>query len=120
MQNGKTISVLITLIVIFSTIATISGILTDYRTGNYEFKSINNQTVTIYGKGIAQGYVTLSIAFIITIISFFLISVFHGIQREYRFEVAVISIAQIELILLGFLFTKYFKKITKIVQIKNV
>lgn len=84
MQNRKTISILIIFIAIFSTIATGSGIFTNYGTGNYEFKSINNQTVTIYGKGvyenmsadvaiqgIAQDYVTLFIAIPMLIIALF-------------------------------------------------
>lgn len=84
MQNRKIISTLIILIAIFSTIATVSGIYTNYGTGNYEFKSINNQTVTIYGKGlyenmsanvaiqgIAQDYVTLFIAIPLLIIALF-------------------------------------------------
>jgi hypothetical protein len=75
MQNRRTITTLTILIAILSTIATVTGIFTNYGTGNYEFKSINNQTVTIYGKGlyenmsadvavqgIAQDYVTLFIA----------------------------------------------------------
>lgn len=75
MQNRRTISTLIFLIAILSTIATISGIFSNYGAGNYQFKSINNQNVTIYGKGvyenmsadvaiqgIAQDYVTLFIA----------------------------------------------------------
>lgn len=75
MQNRRTISILIFLITIFSTIATISGIFSNYGAGNFQFKSINNQNVTIYGKGIyenmstdvaiqgiAQDYVTLFIA----------------------------------------------------------
>lgn len=84
MQNRKTISTLIVLIAIFSTIATFSGIFTNSGTGNYEFTSINNQTVTIYGKGvyenmsadvaiqgIAQDYVTLFIAIPLLIIALF-------------------------------------------------
>ena len=85
MQNRKTISILIILITIFSTIATVSGIFTNYGTGNYEFKSINNQIVTIYGKGvyenmsadvaiqgIAQDYITLFIAIPLLIVASFL------------------------------------------------
>lgn len=47
--------------------------------------------------------------FILTILSFVLISFIHGIKREYRFEVAIISIVWIELIILGFLYARYFK-----------
>lgn len=84
MQNRKAIFTLIILIAIFSTIATISGIFTNYGNGNYEFKSINNQTVTIFGKGlyenmsadvaiqgIAQDYITLFIAIPLLIVAFF-------------------------------------------------
>ena len=84
MQNRKTISALIFLITIFSIIATVSGIFTSKGTGNYEFKSITNQTVTIYGKGlyenmsadiaiqgIAQDYVTLFIAIPLLIFALF-------------------------------------------------
>jgi len=82
MQNRKTISILIIIIAIFSTIATISGIFTNNGNGGYEFKSINNQIVTIYGKGvyenmsadvaiqgIAQDYVTLFMGLPLLLIS---------------------------------------------------
>jgi hypothetical protein len=49
----------------------------------------------------------------LTILSFIAISVIHGIEREYRFEVAIISITWLELIILGFLYASYFKKSTK-------
>jgi len=84
MQNRKTISILIILISIFAAVATISGIFTDDGSGNYEFQSINNQTVTIYGKGvyenmsadvaiqgIAQDYITLFVAIPLLIIALF-------------------------------------------------
>lgn len=60
------------------------------------------------------------IGFCLTITSFLLISVFHGINREYRFEVAVISIAWIEMIVLCFLFARHFKIITTTIQYKNI
>ncbi|KKP51233.1 MAG: hypothetical protein UR43_C0026G0006 [candidate division TM6 bacterium GW2011_GWF2_33_332] len=82
MQNRKIISILIILIAIFSSIATISGIFTNKGTGGYEFKSINNQIVTIYGKGvyenmsadvaiqgIAQDFVTLFMGLPLLLIS---------------------------------------------------
>ena len=47
---------------------------------------------------------------LLTVIMFIIISVIHGIHREYRFEVAIISISWIELIVMGFLFAGYFKK----------
>lgn len=84
MQNRKTTSALIILIAVFSTIAAISGIGTNDGPGNYEFKSINNQAVTIYGKGlyehmsadvaiqgIAQDYITLFIAVPLLLIALF-------------------------------------------------
>lgn len=52
---------------------------------------------------------TSAIGFSLTIVAFILISLSHGINREYRFEIAVISITWIELIVLGFLFARYFK-----------
>lgn len=84
MQNRKIITTLTILIAILSTIATVSGIFTNKGTGNYEFKSINNQTVTIYGiglyenmsadvaiQGIAQDYVTLFIAIPLLIVALY-------------------------------------------------
>jgi len=52
-----------------------------------------------------------AIALILTVISFIIISIVHGIRREYRFEIAVISITWTELILLSFLFARYFKQL---------
>lgn len=49
---------------------------------------------------------------VITIISLIVISITYGIKREYRFEVAVISIAWVELIIIGFLYSSYFKQMT--------
>jgi hypothetical protein len=54
MQNRRITSLLIVFIAILSIVATTSGIFSSSGCGNYEFKSINNQTVTIYGKGIYQ------------------------------------------------------------------
>jgi hypothetical protein len=51
-----------------------------------------------------------AIGFLLILVSFILISFLYGIMREYRFEVAVISITWIELILLGFLYARYFKR----------
>ncbi len=75
MQNKKIISTLVIFICFFAIIATLAGILSKGGSGEYEFKSIHGQTVTIYGKGlyqhmsadvaiqgIAQDYVTLLIA----------------------------------------------------------
>ncbi|HCY40528.1 MAG TPA: hypothetical protein DHV48_04120 [Prolixibacteraceae bacterium] len=49
--------------------------------------------------------------FILAVISFALVSVIYGIHREYIFEVIIISITWLELILLGILFSRYFRKI---------
>jgi hypothetical protein len=49
--------------------------------------------------------------FILAVVSFSLVSIVHGLHREYRFEVVIISIAWIELILLGILFAQYFRRI---------
>jgi len=49
----------------------------------------------------------------LTISALVLFSLIYGIKREYRFEVAVISIAWLELIVLGILFSRYFKKSLK-------
>lgn len=54
------------------------------------------------------------IGFLLAVISFLLVSVIHGINREYRFEVIVISITWIELIFLGFLFTRFFRRIRNV------
>lgn len=72
MQNKKVISILIILIAMFAVIATLAGIFSTGGSGEYEYKSIRGQTVTIYGEGlykhmsadvaiqgIAQDYVTL-------------------------------------------------------------
>lgn len=54
---------------------------------------------------------TTIFGFILAIVSFSLVSIIHGIHREYIFEVTIISITWIELIILGVLFTRYFKRI---------
>lgn len=56
---------------------------------------------------------TSTISFVLAILSFTLISLSFGIFREYRFEVVVISITWIELIIISFLFAKYFSKMNK-------
>lgn len=54
------------------------------------------------------------IGFLFTMLAFILISMMHGINREYRFEVAIITIAWIELIVLGFLYARFYSyKITR-------
>lgn len=52
---------------------------------------------------------TLVFSFVLTIISLVLISAIHGISREYRFEVAAITIDWIVLIILGILLSVKFK-----------
>ncbi len=45
------------------------------------------------------------------ILSFAAVALIYGINREYRFEVMIISITWIELIIVSILFSRYFKKI---------
>lgn len=51
------------------------------------------------------------ISFLFVLASFASIAMIYGINREYRFEVAVITITWIELIVIGILFSRYFKRI---------
>lgn len=55
----------------------------------------------------------LIISFILTVISFFLISILYGIHREYRFEVAVITINWTTLIIAGILLGILFRRKAK-------
>lgn len=57
---------------------------------------------------------TIITGFILAIISFTLVTIILGIHREYIFEVIIISITWIELILLGILFTRYFRRIKNV------
>ena len=57
---------------------------------------------------------TAIIGFAFTILSLIAISFSFGINREYRFEVTVISIVWLELIVIGILFSRYFLKIKKL------
>lgn len=52
---------------------------------------------------------TAIIGFVLTLLSFTIVSIIYGIHREYRFEVIVISITWIELILISLLISRYFK-----------
>lgn len=52
MKQKQTITVLILLIVALSGIATTAGIFSDKGPGQYEYETIRDTTVTIYGKGI--------------------------------------------------------------------
>lgn len=85
MRHKKYISVLVLLIAMFSSVATLVGIFSNQGTGIYEYKSIRGQTVKIYGKGIyhhmsadvaiqgiAQDYITLFIGVPLLFISLFL------------------------------------------------
>ena len=49
------------------------------------------------------------IAFALAVVSFLLVSIVHGIHREYRYEVVIISITWLELIFISFLIARYFK-----------
>lgn len=64
-----------------------------------------------YGKTKSEKAIKLTViaGFALAVIAFVLISVKHGINREYRFEVAIISIVWIEVIVLGILLAGYFK-----------
>lgn len=53
---------------------------------------------------------TFVIGFLLTVISFVLISISYGIYREYRFEVAVITIDYLALIIAGILLSFVFKR----------
>jgi hypothetical protein len=53
---------------------------------------------------------TFVIGFLLTVISFVLISILYGIYREYRFEVAVITIDYLALIIAGILLSFVFKR----------
>ncbi|HBG69827.1 MAG: hypothetical protein A2W93_00415 [Bacteroidetes bacterium GWF2_43_63] len=49
------------------------------------------------------------IGLLLAIVSFTLVLIMHGIQREYRFEIIIISITWLELILFSFLLSRFFK-----------
>jgi len=55
---------------------------------------------------------TFIIGFILMLLSFTAVVLINGINREYRFEVMIISITWIELIIASILFSRYFKKIS--------
>lgn len=52
---------------------------------------------------------TAIIGFVLAVLSFAVVSIIHGIHREYRFEVIIISISWLDLILISFLISRYFK-----------
>jgi len=79
----KPLCILVFLIVVFATAATVTGIFSNAGRGPYEYTSIRGKTVMIYGKGlykdmsaevapqgIAQDYVTLFLGIPLLIISF--------------------------------------------------
>ncbi len=55
---------------------------------------------------------TFIIGFSLMLLSFEALVLIYGVNREYRFEVIIISITWIELIIVSILFSKYFKKIS--------
>jgi hypothetical protein len=57
--------------------------------------------------------ITFVSAFILMLATFAAISLVHGIHREYRYEVAVITIAWFELIMAGILLSFYFYRMKK-------
>lgn len=92
MKNTKIISTLVLLIAILAVIAALAGIMPGEGGGEYEFKSIRDQMVTIYGKGlyrhmssdvaiqgIAQDYVTLFLA-----VPFMLFSLYRTLKGSLR------------------------------------
>jgi hypothetical protein len=46
--------------------------------------------------------------FILAVVSFSLVTIVHGIHREYRYEVVIISITWLELIFISILIARYF------------
>ena len=53
---------------------------------------------------------TFITGFVLMILSFAAISLLHGFNREYRFEIVVISITWLELVIAGILFSRFFKR----------
>jgi hypothetical protein len=51
----------------------------------------------------------VTIGFLLAVVSLIMVSIMHGIHREYRFEIIIISITWLELILISFLISRYFK-----------
>jgi len=84
MKHKTTVTLLVFVITTLAILATTAGIFSNQGTGQYEYKSIRNKTVTIYGKGvyhdmsaevapqgIAQDYITLFIGIPLLLISLF-------------------------------------------------
>jgi hypothetical protein len=87
MSVGKTLKLLIWVIVILAAFASVAGIGTSDGTGEYFYRSIRGEIIPIYGKGIyqhmsaevaiqgiAQDYVTLFIGLPILVLSFYFAS----------------------------------------------
>lgn len=85
MKHLKTISVLVVIILLLGLLATLAGIWSSQRSGQYTYTSIRGKSVLIYGKGlykhmsaevapqgIAQDYVTLFVGIPLLIISLLL------------------------------------------------
>lgn len=62
-------------------------------------------------------YTTIT-GFILAIVSFTLVTIFYGIHRAYIFEVIIISITWLALILIGILFTFYFKRMENLLKLR--
>jgi hypothetical protein len=84
MKNSKTITILVFLTILLAAVAAAAGIFTHQGSGQYEFKTIHDQIVTIYGKGlyqhmsadvaiqgIAQDYITLFLSIPLLLLSLF-------------------------------------------------
>lgn len=84
MKNTKTITTLVLLTALLAAIAAAAGVFTTQGSGSFEFKTIHDQMVTIYGKGlyqymsadvaiqgIAQDYITLFLAIPLLLLSLF-------------------------------------------------
>ena len=54
MKSQRVIGLLVFLIILFSLIASLSGIFSNYGPGEFEFSTIHGQLISIYGRGIYQ------------------------------------------------------------------
>lgn len=54
MKFQRVISILVLVIVVLAIVASASGVFLNEGPGNYQFKSLHGETVTIYGKGLYQ------------------------------------------------------------------
>jgi len=98
MEQKRTITILVLLIVALSAITTLSGILSSSGPGSFQYETIRGKTVEIYGKGIyqhmsadvaiqgiAQDYVTLCIGIPLLLIS---LRVYRKHSRKHHFVLA--------------------------------